>query len=130
MPHIAHVALLVRDYDEALAWFTGKLAFVMLEDTDLGGGKRWVRVAPKGGGVALLLAKAATPRQAAQIGDQAAGGSSCSWRRTISRATHEAFAARGVTFLEAPRHESYATVAVFEDLYGNKWDLLQSAKRS
>ncbi|MEJ0024510.1 MAG: VOC family protein [Rhizomicrobium sp.] len=130
MPHIAHVALLVRDYDEALAWFTGKLDFGVLEDTDLGGGKRWVLVAPKGGGVALLLARAATPEQAAFIGKQAGGRVFLFLETEDFARDHAAFTARGVTFLEAPRHEPYATVAVFEDLYGNKWDLLQSAKRS
>ncbi len=123
---IACIALLVADYDEAIAFYTEKLAFSLLEDTDLGGGKRWVRVAPPGsGGTALLLAKASNPQQLQQVGDQAGGRvflflqSNDFWR------DYQQMRANGVTFYEEPRVESYATVVVFSDLYGNKWDLIQ-----
>jgi catechol 2,3-dioxygenase-like lactoylglutathione lyase family enzyme len=128
MPHIAHLTLVVRDYDVAIAWYTGKLGFELLEDTDLGGGKRWVRVAPKGGGAALLLAKAASPEQAARIGDQT-GGRVFLFLYTDDFARDVAvFTQRGVKFVRPPKVESYGTVAVFEDLYGNKWDLLESSR--
>jgi len=126
MPRIAHFAFLVRDYGEAIAWFTGKLDFALLEDTDLGGGKRWVRVAPKGGGAALLLARAATPGQAAIIGHQGGGRVFLFLETEDFARDHAAFTARGVKFVREPKTESYGTVAVFEDLYGNLWDLLQS----
>ncbi len=124
MSRIAHFAFLVRDYDEALAWFTAKLDFAVLEDTDLGGGKRWVRVAPKGGGVALLLAKAATPEQSAFVGKQGGGRVFLFLETEDFARDYEAFQARGVRFVREPKAESYGTVAVFEDLYGNMWDLL------
>jgi len=128
MPHIAHLALVVRDYDEAIAWFTGMLGFALLEDTDLGGGKRWVRVAPKGGGVALLLARAASPEQAARIGDQTGGRVFLFLETDDFARDHAIFTARGVKFVRPPKVESYGTVAVFEDLYGNLWDLLETRR--
>jgi catechol 2,3-dioxygenase-like lactoylglutathione lyase family enzyme len=124
---IANVALLVRDYDEAIAWYTGTLGFTLAEDTALGDARRWVRVAPPGGaeGTALLLAKASTERQRQHVGDQA-GGRVCFFLHTDDfRRDHAAMLARGVKFVETPREESYGTVAVFEDLYGNRWDLLE-----
>lgn len=125
MPEIAHFSLLVRDYDEAIAWYTRVLDFEAVEDTDLGGGKRWVRVRPKGGATALLLAKAATPEQAARIGDQTGGRVflflyTDDFARDFARLT-----AAGVRFVRAPKTETYGTVAVFADLYGNLWDLLE-----
>lgn len=128
MPHIAHLALVVRDYDEAIAWFTNMLGFALLEDTDLGGGKRWVRVAPKGGGVALLLARAASPKQAARIGDQTGGRVFLFLETDDFARDHAAFTARGVKFVRPPKVESYGTVAVFEDLYGNLWDLIEPSR--
>jgi catechol 2,3-dioxygenase-like lactoylglutathione lyase family enzyme len=125
MQTIAHVALVVRDYDEAIAWFTHALGFVLVADNDLGAGKRWVLVAPRGGGVQLLLARAAAPDQQARIGNQTGGRVFLFLETDDFRRDHEAFRSRGVNFLEAPRRESYGTVAVFEDLYGNRWDLLQ-----
>jgi catechol 2,3-dioxygenase-like lactoylglutathione lyase family enzyme len=125
MSHIAHISLLVPDYDEALAWFIGMLDFEAVEDTDLGQGKRWVLVRPKGGGTALLLAKAASPEQAARIGDQTGGRVFLFLQTGDFARDFAAFAARGVRFLEAPRRESYGTVAVFEDLCGNRWDLIE-----
>ncbi len=129
MARIAHFAFLVRDYDAAIAWFTFMLGFEALEDTDLGGGKRWVRVAPKGGGVALLLAKAVGPEQEAVIGNQGGGRVFLFLETEDFARDFAAFTVRGVKFVREPKTESYGTVAVFEDLYGNMWDLLQSKER-
>jgi catechol 2,3-dioxygenase-like lactoylglutathione lyase family enzyme len=123
-PFIAHVTYLVRDYDEAIAWFTRMLAFRLLEDTDLGAGKRWVLVGPNAG-VQLLLARAATPEQVACIGQQGGGRVFLFLHTDDFARDYAAFIGRGVYFLEAPRCEPYGTVAVFEDLYGNRWDLLE-----
>jgi len=122
--HIGEIALLVRDYEEAIAWFTQKLGFALLTDIDLGAGKRWVTVAPPGGGTALLLAKA-MGEQVAAIGRQARGRVFLFLHTDDFERDHAVFKARGVRFMEAPRHENYGTVAVFEDLYGNRWDLIQ-----
>jgi catechol 2,3-dioxygenase-like lactoylglutathione lyase family enzyme len=125
---ISALALVVRDYDEAIAWFTGALGFVLLEDTPLGGGKRWVRVAPPGGrGAALLLARATTPAQEERIGDQAGGRVFLFLDTDDFARDHAAFAGRGVRFVEDPRNEAYGRVAVFLDLYGNRWDLVERA---
>lgn len=124
---IAQVALLVREYDEAIAWFTAVLGFELVEDTDLGGGKRWVVVGPRGGGTRLLLARAIGPEQQARVGDQAGGRVAFFLHTDDFARDHAAFLARGVRFLEEPRREAYGTVAVFEDLCGNRWDLLQPA---
>jgi catechol 2,3-dioxygenase-like lactoylglutathione lyase family enzyme len=127
------LTLLVRDYDEAIAWYTGILGFTLVEDTELAPGKRWVLVAPQGGNsgtgaeagqTRLLLARAATPEQEAQIGFQAGGRVFLFLHTDDFVRDHAAMQARGVRFLEEPRHESYGSVAVFEDLYGNHWDLL------
>ncbi|WP_420124869.1 VOC family protein [Longimicrobium sp.] len=124
---LAHVALLVRDYDEAIAFFTQTLRFRLVEDTRINDEKRWVLVAPPGTTeTALLLARAATPRQAAQIGDQAGGRVFLFLRTDDFRRDYDEMRARGVRFVEEPRHEAYGTVAVFLDLYGNRWDLLQT----
>jgi catechol 2,3-dioxygenase-like lactoylglutathione lyase family enzyme len=122
---IGAVTLVVRDYDAAIAFFTGALGFDLIEDTDLGDGKRWVRVAPKGGGTALLLAKAVNDAQAARIGDQTGGRVGFFLETDDFARDRAAFLARGVRFREAPRRESYGTVAVFEDCCGNLWDLIQ-----
>ncbi|KQW78895.1 VOC family protein [Brevundimonas sp. Root1279] len=121
MSRIAALSLLVRDYDEAIAFYVGKLGFALSEDTDMGGGKRWVRVTPKGGDASLLLAKATTPEQIAQVGDQAGGRVWLFLETDDFARDHTAWTAAGVTFREAPRYEPYGTVAVFEDLYGNAW---------
>lgn len=125
MSNIAHLTFLVRDYDDAIAWFTGVLGFALVEDTKLSADKRWVRVAPPGGETALLLAKAATPEQAAAIGKQGGGRVFLFLETDDFARDHAAYAARGVRFVEAPRQEAYGTVAVFEDLYGNRWDLIE-----
>lgn len=125
MPNsIAAVALVVRDYDEAVHFFTHALRFTVVEDTPLPGGKRWVTVRPCGGGTALLLAKAATQEQSARVGDQT-GGRVFLFLQTDDfwRDYHE-IRGRGVRFAEEPRVEGYGTIAVFLDLYGNRWDLV------
>ncbi|SHE56029.1 Catechol 2,3-dioxygenase [Kaistia soli DSM 19436] len=122
---IATVTLVVDDYDRAIAWYTSKLGFELLADTPLGGGKRWVLVAPTGGGARLLLAKADGEAETARIGDQTGGRVGFFLETDDFTNDHAAFLTRGVKFHEEPRHEVYATVAVFEDLYGNLWDLLQ-----
>lgn len=124
MQRIGAVTLVVRDYDEAKAWYTEMLGFELVEDTPLGDGKRWLLVAPPGG-PNLLLARAATPEQESRIGDQTGGRVLLFLHTDDFRRDHAAMAARGVVFRETPREEAYGTVAVFEDLYGNLWDLLQ-----
>jgi catechol 2,3-dioxygenase-like lactoylglutathione lyase family enzyme len=122
---IAHVAFLVRDYDEAITWFMDKLGFMLIEDTVTGAGKRWVLVAPPGAsGTSLLLARAATEEQVRLVGNQSAGRVFLFLRTDDFRREYARMRARGVAFLERPREEAYGTVAVFQDLYGNKWDLL------
>jgi len=124
--HIAAISLLVRDYDEAIAYYTHKLGFVLLEDTPLGGGKRWVRIAPRGAAeTSLLLARAANERQLAQVGDQMGGRVGFFLHTDDFRRDHAAMSAQGVNFVEAPREEIYGTVVVFEDLYGNRWDMIE-----
>ncbi|MQT11355.1 VOC family protein [Segnochrobactrum spirostomi] len=127
-PSIFMTTLVVRDYDEAIAFYVGALGFDLKTDTALSPEKRWVVVAPKGGaGGALLLAKADGPAQEAAIGAQAGGRVFLFLATDDFRRDYEAFRARGVRFVEAPRQESYGTVAVFEDLYGNRWDLIEHA---
>ena len=123
---LVQLTLVVRDYDEAITWFTGALDFSLLEDTPLGGGKRWVRVGPPGSpGATLLLARAVTPAQEASVGRQAGGRVFLFLHTDDIRRDHERMQARGVRFRESLREESYGTVAVFEDLYGNPWDLIE-----
>jgi catechol 2,3-dioxygenase-like lactoylglutathione lyase family enzyme len=132
MPHLAHIALIVRDYDEAIGWFTEKLGFTLVEDTyHPEQDKRWVVVAPPGAGdnaATILLARAATPEQERFIGDQAGGrvflflSTDDFWR------DYHAFTAQGVRFVRPPAEQPYGMVAVFEDLYGNRWDLIGPAR--
>jgi catechol 2,3-dioxygenase-like lactoylglutathione lyase family enzyme len=123
---VAAVTLLVRDYDEAIAWYTQVLGFDLVEDTPMGAQKRWVLVAPPGGsGAGLLLAEAASPEQTARIGDQTGGRVFLFLHTDDFSADYARMRTQGVVFREAPRHEAYGTVAVFADLYGNLWDLLQ-----
>ncbi len=120
------VTLLVDDYDAAIAHYTGAIGLELLEDTDRGNGKRWVRVAPRGGGeTGLLLAKASDDAQRARIGDQHGGRVGFFLQTDDFWRDYEAMKANGIEFMEAPREEDYATVAVFRDRYGNRWDLLQ-----
>jgi catechol 2,3-dioxygenase-like lactoylglutathione lyase family enzyme len=119
-------ALLVRDYDEAIDFYVRKLGFELREDTDQGGGKRWVVVSPAGGdGAGLLLAK---PADGKGVGDQAAGRVFLFLQTDDFDADHARMSAAGVRFLETPRREAYGAVAVFEDLYGNRWDLIEPAR--
>jgi catechol 2,3-dioxygenase-like lactoylglutathione lyase family enzyme len=123
---IANVALVVRDYDEAIEYYTKTLDFELIEDAELGGGKRWVLVAPRGlHGARLLLAKAATPEQESRIGNQTGGRVFLFLHTDDFWRDHAAMTAKSVAFIEKPRHEAYGTVVVFQDLYGNKWDLVQ-----
>jgi catechol 2,3-dioxygenase-like lactoylglutathione lyase family enzyme len=122
---IAAVTLVVRDYDEALAFFTDCLRFAVVEDRPLAGGKRWVVVRPTGGGTALLLARAATPEQAARVGDQTGGRVFLFLKTDDFWRDYQGLRARGVRFAQQPRQEEYGMVAIFLDLYGNRWDLVQ-----
>jgi catechol 2,3-dioxygenase-like lactoylglutathione lyase family enzyme len=125
---IPHLTLLVRKYDEALKFFIQKLGFRLLQDTPLPGNKRWLLVAPPNShGAALLLAEADTPKQSLAIGNQSGGRVFLFLHTDDFWRDYHAYQSRGVRFLEPPRVESYGTVAVFEDLYSNKWDLLQPA---
>ena len=127
--HIAHIALLVRDYDEAIRFYTGKLHFTLVEDTVLSETKRWVLVAPKGSGeCCLLLAKAANIEQEARIGDQTGGRVFLFLYTDNFRRDYETMMNEGVEFVREPKVETYGTVAVFRDLYGNLWDLLEPGK--
>lgn len=123
---IATVSLVVADYDDAIAFYRDRLGFSLIADTDMGGGKRWVVLAPQGGsGAQLLLAKADGPAQHAAVGNQGGGRVMFFLNTDDFARDHAAMLARGVRFLEEPRHEPYGSVAVFEDLYGNKWDLIE-----
>ena len=122
---IGHVALVVRDYDEAIEFFTQKLRFRLIEDIAQEG-KRWVLVAPPNSvGTSLLLAQASTPEQESRIGNQTGGRVFLFLHTDDFARDYAEMRDRGVQFLEAPRDEAYGKVAVFEDLYGNKWDLLE-----
>ncbi|HEU5151937.1 MAG TPA: VOC family protein [Iamia sp.] len=128
MPRIATVALLVHDQDAAIAFYRDVVGFDLVEDTDLGGGRRWVRVRPPGStGPDLLLATPSDDAQAARIGDQAGGRVWLFLETDDFARDHARMTAAGVRFREEPRHEPYGTVAVWEDLYGTPWDLIQPA---
>ncbi len=127
MRRLGAVSLLVRDYDEAIAFYVSKLGFDLSEDTDLGDGKRWVRVTPTGGGASLILALATTGSQGLAVGAQAGDRVWLFLETDDFMRDHAAFTAAGVVFRETPRREPYGVVAVFEDLYGNGWDLIQPA---
>ena len=123
---ISLVTLVVQDYDEAIVFFTQALGFILREDTSLAGGKRWVVVEPSGStGTALLLAQAANPEQQAHIGDQTGGRVFLFLNSNDFWTDYDRMRSNGVQFVEQPRKEEYGIVAVFLDLYGNKWDLVQ-----
>ncbi len=125
---LAAVSLLVGDYDEAISWFTAKLDFTVVANIHQGGGSRWVVVAPNlTAGARIVLAKAVQPAQIAILGNQAGGRVWLFFETDDFARDHRKFVDRGVRFIEPPRHEPYGTVAVFLDLYGNKWDLIQPA---
>jgi catechol 2,3-dioxygenase-like lactoylglutathione lyase family enzyme len=123
---IALVTLVVDDYDEAIAYYTRKLGFALVDDIALDGGKRWVVVAPRGpAGSGLLLAKAVNERQKQAVGAQTGGRVFLFLHTDDFQRDHAAYKERGVAFVEEPRQEPYGIVAVFTDLYGNRWDLLE-----
>ena len=122
--------VVVPDYDQGIAFYVGKLGFRLVEDTDLGGGKRWVRVQPQGAETAILLARAVNERQSASIGNQTGGRVGFFLQTDDFARDHAAFLAKGVVFEEDPRSEPYGIVAVFRDPFGNRWDLLEPAKAS
>jgi catechol 2,3-dioxygenase-like lactoylglutathione lyase family enzyme len=121
---LQRATFVVRDYDEAIAFFVGTLGFSLIEDVDQGGGRRWVVVA-RGDGASLVLGKAETPEQVAAVGNQAGGRVAFFLFTDDFRRDYAAFREHGVTFEEEPRDEPYGTVAVFRDLYGGLWDLIQ-----
>lgn len=121
---LALATLMVPDYDAGIAFCMGALGFDLIEDTDMGGGKRWVVVGGKDGG-RLLLAKAANEAQTAAIGNQTGGRVAFFAQTQDFAGTHARLVEAGVNFHEAPRHESYGTVAVFSDPFGNRWDLIE-----
>ncbi len=125
--HLALIALVVRDYDEAIAWYRDVLGFELVEDADMGGGKRWVVVSPPGAReTRLLLARAANERQSAAVGAQTGGRVFLFLHTDDFARDYGLYRKRGVRFVDdAPREETYGTVIVFEDLYGNRWDLVQ-----
>lgn len=128
MQRIGAVTLVVRDYDEAKAWYTEVLGFDLVEDTPLGGGKRWLLVAPPGG-PNLLLARAATPEQESRIGDQTGGRVFLFLYTDDFERDFAAYRDKGVLFVRPPREMPYGKVAVFRDLYGNLWDLLEPRRK-
>ena len=126
---IVTVSLVVRDYDEAIAFFTQSLRFRLVEDTPMGNEKRWVVVAPTDStGASLLLAKAATPEQQSRVGNQTGGRVFLFLHTKDFWDDYNHMQASGVRFTESPRQEPYGLVVVFLDLYGNKWDLIQPAE--
>ena len=126
MSRLGLVTFVAREYDEAIGFFVGKLDFELLEDTDMGDGKRWVVVAPASG-ASLLIARAVTDAEKTSVGNQAGGRVAFFLNTDNFDRDHANWLARGVKFREQPRHEMYGTVAVFEDLYGAPWDLIQPA---
>ena len=126
---IAQVTLVVRDYDEAIEYYTRVLGLALVEDTQQSADKRWVRVAPPGGDTTLLLARAANPQQRRVVGNQTGGRVFLFLETDDCVRDYRMLKGRGVKFLEEPREEAYGTVVVFEDLYGNKWDLVQRRAR-
>lgn len=122
---LGQLTLLVRDYDEAIKYYTEVLDFELLEDTHMGESKRWVRVAPPGSTCQLLLAKAANEAQEKQIGYQAGGRVFLFLYTDDFWGDYKKYISRGVEFVREPSVEAYGTVSVFEDLYGNLWDLIE-----
>ncbi|MEP6682341.1 MAG: VOC family protein [Parafilimonas sp.] len=128
--HIAHIAIVVKDYDEAIQFYTSKLQFDLLEDTVLSETKRWVRVAPKGSAeCSILLAKAATEEQAKSIGNQTGGRVFMFLFTDNFERDYNNLIENNIEIIRAPSNEIYGTVAVFADLYGNLWDLIEPANK-
>ncbi|MCB9305694.1 MAG: VOC family protein [Lewinellaceae bacterium] len=127
--HIAHIAIVVDDYDDAIRFYTGKLNFKLVEDTALSDTKRWVLLSPPGSGSChLLIAKAANDEQKSRVGNQTGGRVFLFLYTDDFYRDYETMIAKGVRFVRPPAKESYGTVAVFEDLYGNLWDLIEPAQ--
>ena len=126
MNRLGLVTYVAREYDEAIGFFVGKLGFTLVEDTDMGGGKRWV-VVSAGEGASLLIARADGEQQEASVGNQTGGRVGFFLQTDNFDRDFAEWTARGVVFREQPRHEVYGTVAGFEDVYGNTWDLIQPA---
>jgi catechol 2,3-dioxygenase-like lactoylglutathione lyase family enzyme len=125
---IIHIALLVHNYDDAIHFYTNKLQFTLVEDTHLPDGKRWVLIQPPGaGGCCLLLAKAVNDQQLAAVGNQSGGRVFLFLETDDFYRDHDQMKANRIQFVREPKTESYGTVAVFKDLYGNLWDLIQRA---
>ncbi|MGL4404441.1 MAG: VOC family protein [Notoacmeibacter sp.] len=122
------VTLVVPDYDAAIEFYRDVLGFTLAEDTNLGGGKRWVRVIPSGSGTGFLLAKASGKEQVAAIGNQTGGRVAFFLQTDNFSGDYAALVSKNVHFLEAPRHETYGSVVVFEDPFGNKFDLIELKK--
>lgn len=123
---IANIALVVENYDDAIAFYTKKLNFQLISDTDLGGGKRWVQISPpNANGTNILLAKASNAQQQQSVGNQAGGRVFLFLQTNDFWRDYQEMKAQGVEFIEEPRVEEYGTVVVFKDLYGTKWDLLE-----
>jgi catechol 2,3-dioxygenase-like lactoylglutathione lyase family enzyme len=128
---IAHIALVVKDYDDAIAFYTEKLGFELIEDTKLSETKRWVRVAPKGAdNFSLLLAQAASDEQQSRVGNQTGGRVFLFLNTSDFETDYRRFKENGVTFVREAVTEPYGTVAVFKDLYGNLWDLIGPKTRA
>tara|TARA_R110001583_G_scaffold195458_1_gene373879 strand:- start:51510 stop:51902 length:393 start_codon:yes stop_codon:yes gene_type:complete len=130
MPVIGQFSIVVDDYDDAIAFYCNKIGFDLIEDTDMGDGKRWILIAPPRAPVnatRILLARAVNDSQKRAVGQQTGGRVGFFLMTDDFQTDHARMVENGVRFLEAPRHEPYGIVAVFEDLYGNKWDLLQPA---
>ncbi|MFN5170460.1 MAG: VOC family protein [Cyclobacteriaceae bacterium] len=127
---LAHVALVVDDYDRAIQFFTHTLNFILVEDTRLSETKRWVVVRPPGGGCSLLLAKAANEHQLSRVGNQTGGRVFLFLHTSNFQRDYDQLMAKGVKIVRPPSVEVYGTVAVFEDLYGNWWDLVEPARHN
>jgi len=126
MQNLAHIAIVVRDYDEAIDWYTRVLGFELIEDSPREPGKRWVVVGMPGSrGTSLLLAKAANAEQISRVGNQTGGRVFLFLHTDDFQRDYTAYSAQGVKFIEQPRYEAYGTVVVFEDIYGNRWDLIE-----
>lgn len=125
MKKLSTLSILVPDYASGIDFFCRQLGFELLEDTDMGAGKRWVRVAPQGAETAFLIARATTPDQIAAIGNQGGGRVWLILQTDDFAGDHARMLAKGVTFEEDPRHEPYGVVAVFRDPFGNRWDLIE-----
>jgi catechol 2,3-dioxygenase-like lactoylglutathione lyase family enzyme len=126
---LAHIALVVKDYDEAIRFYTGQLHFRLIEDTILSATKRWVLVEPPGGGCQLLLAKAATDEQLTRVGNQTGGRVFLFLQTDNFERDYLDMQQRGIEFIREPVTETYGRVAVFKDLYGNLWDLIEYVKK-